>query len=62
MAEELNEALKSLGLHGRRTELRGGSVKEDKLGGLRDAGRFDPPADWAEQFRAFERGKAGARP
>ncbi len=33
-------------------------MKSDRIRDLRDAGRFAPPEDWAEQFREYTRGVA----
>ncbi len=57
----LAEALKSLGLRGGGTELRGGGTRPDRLDSLRESGRFDPPPDWAEHIREFYRGRAAGR-
>ena len=56
---QLDGALKSLGLRPRGTQLKGGGTTTDKLQGLREASRFDPPSDWSELFRAYSRGVAG---
>ena len=60
--KQLDEALKSLGLRPRGTQLRGGQTPRDKLQNLRDAGRFAPPPQWAEQVRQYHRGVAGSQP
>jgi hypothetical protein len=52
----LDNALKSLGLRPRGTQIRGGGTETDRLRGMREAGRFDPPSDWSELFRAYTRG------
>jgi hypothetical protein len=57
---QLDDALRSLGLRPQTSELRGGRSGTDRLDGLRDAGRFEPPADWAEWLRAYTKGVAGA--
>jgi hypothetical protein len=57
--KSLDEAIKSLGLRPRGTRLKPGQTSSDRLQNLRGTGRFDPPSDWAEQFRAFSRGVAG---
>jgi hypothetical protein len=59
--KQLDEALRSLGLRPGGTQLRHGGVATDKPEGARDAGRFSPPPQWAEQFRAYTRGVAGER-
>jgi len=56
---QLDGALKSLGLRAGGTQLKGGGTTTDKLHGLREASRFDPPSDWSELFRAYSRGVAG---
>ncbi len=55
---QLDDALKSLGLRPGATFLEHGGTKSDQVRDLRDAGRFAPPADWAEQFREYTRGVA----
>jgi hypothetical protein len=55
---QLDRALKSLGVRPRGTQLRGGGTGPERLPGLREAGRFDPPGDWAELYRAYKRGVA----
>ena len=57
--QHFDNALRSLGLRPGGAELHGGGVAPEDSAGLRDAGRFAPPADWAEQFRAYTRGIAG---
>ena len=56
--KSLQEAIKSLGLRPHGTQLQGQRAG-DQLRSLRDAGRFDPPAEWAEQVREYSRGVAG---
>ena len=56
--KQLDDALKSFGLRPGTTVIKRGGVKADQLRDLRDAGRFAPPADWAEQFREYTRGVA----
>ncbi len=51
----LNQALRSLGLRPRGTELRRGATPTERIDRIRDAGRFRPPSDWAEQFEAYTR-------
>jgi len=50
----LDEALKSLGLHRGRSELKSGTEK-DQLQRLRGPRRINAPADWEEQIRAYRR-------
>jgi hypothetical protein len=57
--QQFNDALRSLGLRPHGSELRPGSITPDQPQNLHDAGRFAPPADWAEQFRQYTRGVAG---
>lgn len=54
----LEQALRSLGLRPRGTQFRGGRTRTDRLRNLREAGRFDPPREWSELFRAYTRGVA----
>ena len=56
---QLDEALRSLGLRPRSTELRGGSGR-DPLGGMKDSRRFDPPAKWRELYEAYNRSISGS--
>jgi hypothetical protein len=56
--KQLKEALKSLGLRPRGTELRGGGTKPEEPQNLRTPGRFPPPPDVAELLRAYTRGVA----
>lgn len=57
--KHLSDTLRSLGLRPRGTELRRGGLKADQPENLRDAGRFAPPPDWAEQFREYTKGVSG---
>ncbi|MBN2216578.1 MAG: hypothetical protein JW719_04305 [Pirellulales bacterium] len=50
----LDEALKSLGLHRGRTELKSG-VQQDDIRRLRGPRRINAPPDWEEQIRAYRR-------
>ena len=59
--KQLEDALRSLGLRPRGTELRHGGLKAEQPQNLRDAGRFAPPPDWAEQLREYTRGVAGGQ-
>jgi hypothetical protein len=54
--KELRDTLRSLGLQRRGSQLRHGDIKADKMQQLRDAGRYAPPPEWAEQFREYTRG------
>ena len=58
---QFNDALRSLGLRPHGAELRRGGTAQDQPENLRDAGRFAPPPEWAEQFRAYTRGVAGGQ-
>ncbi len=58
-ATKWEKALESLGLRPKRTSLQGGRTPTDQLRRLRDAGRFEPPPEWAEQFRAYTEGASG---
>jgi hypothetical protein len=53
--EQLNEALRSLGL-GRDRVSRQGGQNADELRNLRAAPRVAPPAGYAEQFKAYQKG------
>ena len=55
---QLDDALKSLGLRPRGTEIRGATTTRDKLGGLRENIRFTPPAEWAEHVKEYQRSVA----
>jgi hypothetical protein len=57
---ELDEALRSLGLRPRGTELKSDRSQVDKLQHLKDAGHFAPPPEMIEQFRAYTQGVAGS--
>jgi hypothetical protein len=59
--KRFDDALRSLGLRPRGTLLRHGGVADDLPQNLRDAGRFAPPPEWAEQFREYTRGVAGGQ-
>ncbi len=57
--KRFEDALRSLGLRPRGAELKHGGVTTDKPQQQRDASRFVPPPDWAEQFREYTKGVAG---
>jgi hypothetical protein len=59
--KRLDDALRSLGLRPRGTELRHGGLKAEPPQNLRDAGRFPPPPDWADQLREYSRGVSGSQ-
>ena len=50
---ELDEALRSLGLRPRSTELEGGQSEQDQFRGMKDSRRFDPPPKWRDLFEAY---------
>ena len=55
---ELNDALRSLGLHPGRDRIRRGSAKNDRGGKVGDQGtRSLPPDEYLEQYRAYLEGK-----
>lgn len=54
----LDEALRSLGLRPGGSEQRGSQAAPDQLRNLRESGRFDPPPEWAEYFKAYTEGVA----
>lgn len=58
--KKFNDALRSLGVRPRGTELRGGSAA-DTPGGLRENIRFEPPREWLEQIGDYQRAVAGQR-
>ncbi len=60
--KEFDEAVRSLGIRRGLTELKGGGLEADKPGRIKDSRRVAPPADWAEQFRAYSHGVAGGKP
>ncbi len=53
---ELDERLRSLGLRPSGTQLSGDRAKSDQQRGLREGVRSAPPAEYADQFRAFTTG------
>jgi collagen type III alpha len=53
---ELDERLRSLGLRPTGTKLTGDRTKSDQQRGLREGTRSSPPAEYADQFRAFTTG------
>ncbi len=56
--QDLEQALRSLGLRPRGTELKRGATATERIDSVRESGRFRPPSDWAEQFEAYTRGVA----
>lgn len=59
--KQFGEALKSLGLRPGGTVLRGGQTSRDRMRNLNEPGRFDPPPEWSELLRAYNRGVAGGK-
>lgn len=55
---ELDDALRSLGLRPRGAQLGGGRAGSDRVEGVGQSGRIEPPADWAEWLRAYTKGIA----
>ena len=55
--KDLNKALRSLGLRPQSTQLRESTGPRDRVQ-QQDAGRFPPPPEWAEQYRAYTKGMA----
>ena len=55
--ERLDDTLRSLGLQPRGTTLRGDSKSSDQQRDLRESRRSKPPAEYADQFRAFSTGE-----
>jgi hypothetical protein len=53
---ELDKALRSLGLRLTKSKLRPGQGPRDDLQHLQDGGRFEPPPDWRDKFRAYNQG------
>lgn len=59
--KDFNSALNSLGLRPRGTELEGGRSTTDQLDKLRESRRYEPPAEWADLFRAYTKGLGETR-
>ncbi len=55
---QLDRALDSLGLRPPGSVARPRSAAERRFGSLREAGRFEPPGEWADLFRAYRMGVA----
>jgi hypothetical protein len=53
---ELDSALRSLGLKPRGADLKSDSARDDQLHGLRESRRSSPPAEYAEQYKAYTQG------
>ena len=58
---ELDKALKSLGLRPTKSKVRAGQGSPDSLQRLQAPGRFEPPSDWKDKFRAYNQGVGGSR-
>lgn len=54
--QELDEALKSLGLRPRGTSTKAGKSRQDQTKGIRDTRRSEPPAEYAEQYQQYNVG------
>lgn len=53
---QLDEALRSLGLHPRGTTLSGSAARDDRTQGLEESRRTKPPAEYSEAFKAYTQG------
>jgi hypothetical protein len=58
--EQLDESLRSLGLRPRGTNVKGNSTA-DKFRNLKDARDSQPPAEYADQYRAYSTGTSKAK-
>jgi len=56
--EDLDKALRSLGLRARSTELSGDRTPADQMRNLKEGFRLSPPPEWADAFRAYTMGVA----
>ena len=56
--KKLDEKMESLGLRPSGTTLKGGQTHESKSPSVRDSRRSAPPAEYADQYRAFTTGTA----
>jgi hypothetical protein len=54
--DELDEALKGLGLRPRGTSTKAGKSSQDNATGIRDSRRSEPPAEYAEQYQQYNVG------
>ena len=59
---QLDEALRSLGLRPHGTTATGDHYRNQRLRNLRDAARTRPPAEYADQYRAYSTGTSQVRP
>jgi hypothetical protein len=55
---ELDQALKSLGLRPRAATVKHGAARDDQSRGLKESRRTTPPAEYAEQSKAYSQGTA----
>jgi hypothetical protein len=60
--EELDAALRNLGLHPKGSIVKGGKNRDDQNRGMSESRRIPPPAEIAEQYREFSKGTARGRP
>ncbi|HEV3005069.1 MAG TPA: hypothetical protein VGX78_11440 [Pirellulales bacterium] len=60
--EELDAALRNLGLHAKGSMVKGGKTRDDQNRGLSESRRIPPPAEYADQYREFSKGTAKGRP
>ncbi|HWB08431.1 MAG TPA: hypothetical protein VG826_04375 [Pirellulales bacterium] len=56
--QELDDALRSLGLRPRGSSLTGGQKRDDKLRNLRESRRAPPPPEYQEQYIEFNKARA----
>jgi hypothetical protein len=56
-----NEFLKNLDLHPHGTQIRGGKTGPDDVRNVHDSGQMEPPSEWADLFRAYNRSTAGQK-
>lgn len=57
---ELDQALRSLGIRPRDTSLKSNSARDDQARGMKESRRTAPPAEYAEQFKAYTQGTSRA--
>jgi hypothetical protein len=55
---ELDDALRSLGLRPRNTDLGSNAARDDQARGYKESRRTRPPAEYAEQSKAYSQGTA----
>ena len=58
---ELDETLRSLGVRPRSGDVRSNDARNDQSRGLKESRRTSPPAEYAEQLKAYTRGTAKGR-